>query len=148
MQDVENEVKAFQREKLEELASRPRTTVYDVVHDFKSDPWPAERARKVMESVARRLKEEFSDEERFSDFAVRKKCMEDEEVLAFQRQHPKLYWMITDREKMKNETYRGVISSLLELRKRVDDGSLQSGEEADATATKVVTTLLQSQNRE
>lgn len=137
---------AFQREKLEELASRPNTTVYDVVHDFKADPWPVERCRKVMEKIASRLTEEFADRDKFSDFGLRKEMMKEEEILSFQRRHPKLYWMITDREKMSNETYRGVISSLLELRQRVEDGTLEEGEEADATATKVVTSLLGDQN--
>jgi hypothetical protein len=68
--------------------------------------------------------------------------MKDPHVLAFQRQHPKLYWMVTDRKKMKEQKYRDVIGAMVELRKRVELGQVKEGEEADATATRVITDAL------
>ena len=73
-----------------------------------------------------------------SDFAFRKACLQEEEVLLFQRRHPQLYWMVTDREKMREQRYRSAVSALLEVRRRVERGEVKEGEEADAAATRVV----------
>jgi hypothetical protein len=136
------DVAAYQSEKLKKLAEKPNTTVFTVKHDEVTTAWSYKRVRKVVESIAKRIQSEFSDTEGFSDFRVRKECMKDPEVLAFQRQHPKLYWMVTDREKMKEQKYRDVVGAMIELRHRVESGQVKEGTEADATATRVITDAL------
>lgn len=134
----QSDVSAFHQQKLQELADKPNTTVFTVNHDQVSTAWQAKRVSNVLESIAGRLQIEFQDNDKFSDFYVRKKCLEDGEVLQFQRQHPKLYWMVTDREKMKDVKYRAAVSALLEVRRRVESGDVKDGEEADAAATRTV----------
>lgn len=124
----------------EELSKRPNTVVYKTEYDSVEEPWPVSRVRAVLESLAKRVQEEFPDS--VSDFTVRKKCMEDEEVLQFQRRHPNLYWMVTDREKMKDKKYRSVVSGLLEVQSRVEKGVLQKGMEADSSAHQMVANAL------
>ncbi|OUU53267.1 MAG: hypothetical protein CBC12_02830 [Candidatus Puniceispirillum sp. TMED52] len=136
------DVAAYQTEKLKKLAEKPNTTVFTVKHDQVTTAWSSERVRDAVETIAQKIQSEFSDTEKFSDFFVRKECMKDPQVLAFQRQHPKLYWMVTDREKMKEQKYRDVIGAMVELRKRVELGQVKEGEEADATATRVITDAL------
>lgn len=136
------EVAAFHKEKLKRLSEQSNTTVYTVSHDTVADAWPVQRVRAVLESIATRLQTEFRGSD-VSDFTVRKTCLSDPEVLAFQRQHPKLYWMVTDREKMKESKYRAVIAALLEVRSRVEKGHIADGEEADAAATRTVIDALQ-----
>lgn len=132
------DVAAYQAEKLKKLAEKPNTTVFTVKHDHIAEAWPIKRVRNVLESIAKKITGEYSDAESFSDFAVRKECMKDPEVLAFQRQHPKLYWMVTDREKMKEPKYRAAVSALMEVRTRVERGQIKEGEEADAAATRTI----------
>ena len=136
------DVAAYQTEKLKKLAEKPNTTVFTVKHDQVTTAWPSKRVKSAVETIARKIHAEFTDTEKFSDFCVRKECMKDPEVLAFQRQHPKLYWMVTDREKMKEQKYRDVVGAMIELRHRVESGQVKDGEEADATATRVITDAL------
>lgn len=135
------DVAAFQKEKLKKLAEKPNTTVFTVEHENVAEAWPVKRVRKVLESIAKRIQTDFTEAD--SDFSVRKACLSDSEVLAFQRQHPKLYWMVTDREKMKESKYRAAVSALLEVRSRVERGIIKEGEEADAAATRTVIDALQ-----
>ena len=135
---IPSDVAAFQDEKLKRLAEQPNTTVYTVAHDEVADAWPIARVRGIMDRIALRINDEFGDVERHSDFAVRKVCLDDPETLAFQRRHPKLYWMITDRQQMKEPKYRAAIAALLEVRDRVEKGVVAEGPEADAAATRTV----------
>ena len=137
---VANEVGAYERERLEALAARPNTSVYTVKHDSVDEPWKMERLRPVLSTIARRVAS-FGDD--VDDFVVRKTCMsEDAEVLAFQRKHPKLYWLVTDRALMRQERYRNALGGLLGVRDRVESGALPEGQEADATATSTVMAAL------
>ena len=138
----QSDVSALHKQRLQELANKPNTTVFTVNHDQITTAWKAERVAVVLESLACRLQTEFEDTTQFSDFYVRKKCLEDKEVLDFQRQHPKLYWMVTDREKMKDDKYRAAVSALLEVRRRVERGDVKDGEEADAAATRTIVDAL------
>ena len=101
---------------------------------------PCTSVRPVLSTIARRVAS-FGDE--VDDFVVRKTCMsEDAEVLAFQRKHPKLYWLVTDRALMRQERYRNALGGLLGVRDRVESGALPEGQEADATATSTVMAAL------
>lgn len=123
----------MERERLRALAERPNTTVLTPSHDAVRDPWKAEKLRVVVDRLVERVLSFPASE---SDFKIRKTCIEeDEEVLAFQRAHPRLYWILTDRSLLAKEEYRGVVSGMLDLRKQVEDGIVAEGEEADALAT-------------
>jgi hypothetical protein len=128
------EAGAYARAQLEELAARPNTVVYEASHDVVAEPWSAERAKAVMESVVKRV---LAFDYAVSDFCVRKTCLDDPEALAFQRRHPKLYWLLTDRALMRQDKYRSALTALLAVRGRVEAGSV-STEEADAVATRTV----------
>ena len=83
------EVAEAQRERMRKLAEDPRNVVLEVNHDEVVEAWPAARVRAVLERIVARItSDEFAPDD--SDFKVRKACLDDEEILAFQRQHPKL----------------------------------------------------------
>ena len=132
-------LESLHRARLEELAARPRTSVYDVVHDSVAEPWAASRLRPVMERI---VEAALAHGPEVADFAVRKAGLEDPEALAFQRRHPKLYWLITDREKMREPRLRDAVGAMLGLRDRVERGELADGPDADALATQTVIAAL------
>ena len=78
------------------------------------------------------------------DFTVRKTCLDDAETLLFQRDHPKFYWMLTDRKVMRDERARNAVTGLLFVHEQVESGVV-SGEEANASATKTVLAALQQE---
>ena len=128
-------IKAAHDAQMQELASRPNTSVYTVQHDDVAEAWPAARVSAVLELIACKV-HEF--EASTPDFVVRKKCLEFEEILSFQRRHPQLYWLVTDREKMAVPKYRQAVAALVEVRRRVDGGEVPEGAEASAAATRTV----------
>ena len=136
-----NDVAAFQKEKLRELSEKPNTTVYETEHTEIREPTAIDDVSKVLEKISIRLAQYDCDK---NDFFVRKDLLKDDEILNFQRKHPKMYWMVTDREKMAESKYRGAISALLEVRRRVERGEVPSGEEADAAATRTIIDALSS----
>lgn len=129
------EVGAFEDERLRELASRPNTTVYTPKHDFVHEPWRAERLRPLLERIAARV---CTFDESVCDFAVRKACLEDPDVRSFQRQHPKLYWLVTDRKMVTDANFQKILGGFLAVRDRVECGEVAEGHEADALATQAV----------
>ena len=101
--------------------------------------WPVSRVRKVLEGIAAKIASDFSSaDDSTPDIVVRQKCLDVPDARPFHAQHPQLYWMVTDRSKMKEPKYRATIGALLELRSRVENGYVKEGPEADATATRVV----------
>ena len=140
---MSNDVQAFETERLRQLSEKKNTTVLTVQHDFVHDPWPEPRLRGVMEPLVARV---LAFDPSVSDFAVRKACIADApEVLAFQRRHPKMYWMLTDRAVMRDERSRKAITGMLYVRKQVETGAVAEGHDADAMATKTVLAALQSE---
>lgn len=128
---LDSEVHAFQAERLRQLADRPRTTVYDAEHDH-HEAWSADSVSTVLERIAARSSDEGDD------FKFRKALLEDAEILRFQRHHPKLFWLASDRAQMREPRYRSAIAALLEVKRRTERGELQGEHEADAAATRVV----------
>ena len=140
---LNNEVGAYEQERLEELSQRPNTTVFKAEYESTHEPWKADRLRKVCEHLARRVLE---FEEGCSDFKVRKVCMsEDEEVLQFQRSHPKLFWMVTDRKMVTDDRFKMALAAMFRVREQVEKGKLQDGRDADAMATTGIMSALKSQ---
>lgn len=131
---------AYEKQRLEELASRPNTTVLTVEHDFVNDPWPVSRLQPLLERLATRVTS-FPDDT--PDFVVRKTCLEDSDFLEFQRMHPKLYWMLTDRKLVKEKNFRSAVTGLLHVRRKVERGEVEEGQEADGMATRTVLAALQ-----
>lgn len=140
MSSVPSDVAAYQQQKLQELADRPNTTVYTVAHDSTHEPWPASRVRAVSEALAARV---ASFDAGASDFAVRKACLDDPEALAFQRRHPKLYWLLTDRTMVHDPRFRAAVTGMLHVRAQVDAGAVAEGTDADALATRTVLAALE-----
>ena len=133
-----NRMQALHQDRLQELADNGAQVLIPQ-HDTVRDPWPVERLRPVMEKlVAKSLSFRGTED----DFAVRKQCLEDTEIQAFQRAHPKLYWLLTDRSKMRDSKARDVINAFLSLREQVERGAM-SPTDSDAHATRAVMTNLQ-----
>lgn len=137
--NLRTDVGAYQDAKLRALAADPTKTVLTVEHDFVNEPWRVERLRPLLESLAARVAA-FGDD--VDDFKVRKTCLDDPEVLAFQRQHPKLYWLLTDRKMVRDARFRGAVTGLLHVRSKVENGEVEEGRDADAMATKSVLAAL------
>lgn len=138
-QQLPSEAQAYQRAHLEELASRPNTVVYEPVHDRVAEPWKVASLRPLCERLVARVLGFAADTDHF---VVAKTCLDDAEVLEFQRAHPKMYWMMTDRALMAERKYRDAITGLLFVREEVERGAVAEGNDADAMATKAVVAAL------
>jgi hypothetical protein len=136
---LRGEVDAYHDEHLRDLADKPNTTVYKTEYDTVREPWKAADARRVAERIAERTAS-FGDEA--SDFALRKALLEDEEVLRFQRCHPKLYYLLTDRKMVGEPRFRQALGAMLTVRDKVEAGQVE-GMEADAMATSGIVAALQ-----
>ena len=132
---VPTDVEAFHTQRLRELSEKANTTVLTVEHDQTNDPWPAARLRTVMETITARVLEA---PDTVDDFALRKQLLENDEVLAFQRQHPKFYWLLTDRAVMREKKSRDAVTGMLFVRDEIEKGHVAEGQEADAMATRTV----------
>ena len=123
------------RARMEGIAARPNTTVLTPSYESTHAPWSAERLRGVVRTLRERVAS-FPDDAH--DFHVRKQCLEDCDILAFQRRHPKLYYVLTDRTLSGDARYRRIIDDLVEVRARVERGELADGATASAAATDAV----------
>ena len=132
-------VGVYENEKLKELADQPNTTVYTVEHDDKHEPWKPERLKSVIEKISSRVREFAPD---VDDFTLRKQCLDDPEILAFQREHYKTYYLLTDRALAQNKKAHDAILAMLGIHARLSAGSI-SEREADAAATNAVIRALQ-----
>lgn len=130
---------ALGRAQLERLAARPNTTVFETKHTDVQPPWPAERIEAALRTLEARARDEAQPTD---DLVYRKACVQDPELDAFERRHPQLFWMATDRKQVQNGQARTIIQGMLALRRQVDDGTLQDGPEADALATRLVMKVL------
>lgn len=139
MGDLPTTVGAYEKERLEELSNQPNTTVYSVKHDATHDPWRPKRLKRVIERISTRVREFSSD---VDDFTLRKRCLDDGEILAFQRDHPKTYYMLTDRSLSKNPKAHAAVVAMLGIHSQLRNGEL-SEQEADAAATSAVVNALQ-----
>ena len=137
---MNKEVGAYEKERLKELSEKPNTTVLTADHEFKHDPWKASTLRPLLEGLATRVTTEFKESD--SDFLVRKRCLEDPKVKDFQRQHPQLYWMLTDRKMVSDPRFKGALAGMLHVREKVDRGEVEEGQAADAMATTCVMSAL------
>lgn len=137
---MQSSAEAFHQQRLEELSAQPNKTVYTVKHDRVREAWPVARVRPVLERIAEKVHASGKEE---SEFKMRRRLLdEDEEVRAFQRDHPKLYWLVTDRKVVGEAKFRQAISGLLAMRDRVESGQVSDEKEADAMATRVVMNAL------
>ena len=122
----------------------PNAQVMTVEHDFVNEPWEVKRLHTAFEKVAQRIFNDFPPDT--SDFVVRKKLLDDPEILALQRQHPRLYWTLTDRRLMADEHYRSVLRAMLKVRRQVETGQIPNNQKSDVAATnEIVAALLQKQ---
>lgn len=143
MSSIPTDVESVHQERLQELSQRPNTTVLTVQHDEKHDPWPAARLRGVMETITKRT---LSTPDDAHDFALRKQLLTDDpEILAFQRQHPKFYWLLTDRAIMREKKSRDAVTGMLFIRDEIEHGRVAEGQEADGMATRTVLEALNDQ---
>lgn len=133
---IPSDVQSVHREHLRDLSQRPNTTVLDVEHDIRNEPWSAARLRGVMESITARV---MDTPDTVDDYTLRKTLLTgDNEMLAFQRQHPKFYWLLTDRTVMKEQKSRDAITGMLHVRDEIERGNVTDDHEADAMATRTI----------
>ena len=139
MADAQTDMGAYHEGHLEELASRPNTTVYKAVHDTHRDPWPVARLRPVLSRLVERVLGFPTDT---STFTIQKTCLDDPEVLDFYRGHNKMYTMLTDPALMRDQKSRTTIMAMLDVRARVESGEVVGEDEANALATRQIATAL------
>ena len=138
---LQGEVTAFQKERIDELKQQNHTSIYETKHDFKHEPWKATTLRPLMEQLATTVTN-FGDE--VSDFKVRKECLKNKDFLNFQRDHPQLYYLMTDRKMLRDDRFRQAFSSMLEVREQIDSGNMSDGTEADGMIMSGIVSALQS----
>lgn len=140
MSSLESEVGAYERERLKQLSQQPNTTVFKTEYDSKHDAWESSRLRGIVEAVAQRVTGFAED---VSDFEVRKTCIQDKEVLAFQRDHPQLFWLLTDRKMVRDRRFQQALGAMLTVKEKVEKGDVQGGRDADALVTSSIVSALQ-----
>lgn len=139
---MEAQLHAMQQEHLRELADRKNTTVFTVQHDAAHEPWPVARLRDVLEPLAARV---VAFPEDADHVHVAASCLDCAETVAFKRDHPKFYWLLTDPQLMRDERARKAVTGMLYVREQVECGDVPAGPEADASATKTVLAALQTE---
>ena len=140
-----NDVEAMHTQKMRDLASQPNTTVYEATHDVVREPWKVSRLRPILERLVERV---LSFPDNVSDFCLRKTCLDDAEIACFQKAHPEMYYLLTNRDVMREEKSRKAITGLLYLREQIEAGVITDGKEADAMATKSVVAALGMDHQE
>ena len=140
MATLPTEFGEFAREQLETLSERPNTTVYEATHDQVAEPWASGRVSSIMESIAARA---TTYDPSVHPFRMRKALIEDPETLAFQRQHPRIFDMLTDREMLGDPRFRNAIKAMLHVRREVEAGRVAEGQEAEGLASRGVLAALQ-----
>lgn len=132
---------AIERSRLEQLAARPNTKVLQVTHDFVAEPWAAQR----VVSVTQRIIDQSLASEIPDDFDMRKALLRDEEIKAFQNQHPRMFWTLSDRKLMCEPKYRAAISAMLNVHRMVEAGVVAQGDYSNAVATQAVAHALRGE---
>lgn len=130
----------FEEERLKRLAATPNTTVFKTEYGEAHEAWKVDRLRGVAETIAARTTEFDADA---SAFQLRKRLMQDEDVLTFQRAHPKLFWMLTDRTMVGDARFRQALGAMFTVREKVERGEVEDGRDADALATSGIVSALQ-----
>lgn len=129
---------ACQEEHMRQLADDPQNTVYKTEYEH-HEAWSVARLRPLLERLAARVSA-FPEEA--CDFTVRKTCLDDPEVLAFQRVHPQLYWQITDRARVRDKRFKESLGAMLIILEKRERGDV-APEQADAMATQAVMAAVQ-----
>lgn len=123
-----------ERQHMEELAKRPNTKVLQVTHDFVAEPWPADRAS----AAVRRIVQQCLSSTIEDDFQMRKELLCDGEIKAFQHQHPRMFWTLTDRKVVREPKNVRAIEAMLNVHRMVEVGMVQKGDYSNAVATQAV----------
>ena len=127
-------VSSAERKRLEELAANPKNRVLEVTHDFVKEPWESQRVAKVVKTIIdKSLASELTD-----DFTMRKDLLKDPEIKAFQFDHPRMFWTLSDRTMMREPKYRRAIEGMLNVHLMLEKGVVQKGDVASAVATQTV----------
>ena len=137
---ITSEVGAYEQARLEHLSEQDNTTVFKTEYDCHHEPWNAQRLRGVAEHVAKIVTETNAN---VNDFRLRKTCLEDKEILAFQRHHPQLFWLLTDRSMVTDTRFQQALAAMLQVKEKVERGDVQEGRDADAMATSGIVAALQ-----
>lgn len=116
--------------------ANPRAEVLEVTYDATHQPWKATELTTVFEDIVRRIFDDFCEDE--ADFVVRKSLLKDPTILRFQRAHPKLYYVLTDRALMRQDKYRATLGHMLRVRADIEGGRLPDDERGDAAATQAI----------
>jgi hypothetical protein len=136
MHGIQSDVASYQREHLQKLADSG-AKVYEPKFDERP-AWKAARLRAVFERLATRV---TAYDASIPDFTVRKELLEDKEFLEFYRGHQKLYYELTDRNKLADSKFRSAFSLMLATMAKIEAGKM-SKEEADGFITKQIVSLL------
>ena len=105
-----------------------------VTHDFVAEPWPADRAS----AAVRRIVQQCLSSTVEDDFQMRKELLRDGEIKAFQHQHPRMFWTLTDREVVREPKNVRAIEAMLNVHRMVEAGVVQKGDYSNAVATQAV----------
>lgn len=127
-----------QRKYAEKLQrDNPNAEVLELSHDATHEPWSVRDLNNVFENIVGRIFSDFSDTD--SDFTVRKTLITDDKcILKFQRDHPRLYYVLTDRKLMADRKYRSTICNMLRVRAEIECGRCPGDERGDAVATQAI----------
>lgn len=127
---------AYEKHVEEMRRTHPNATVLETQY-IEHEPWKVETLTNICEQIARRTREntEISDL-----FRYRKSLLKEKDILAFQRHHPKLFWMLTDKDTVSDPKYQKTLGYFLNILYLKESGKINESD-ANATASKVITTM-------
>ena len=107
-------------QRLAELAERDDCVVYQPTHDVQFTPWSAERVRSVVGQIVRLARR--CDTEEDARRQVREKL--GPEAAEFEGKYQLLFQRLTEPRIAKNPDHVAIVLKMIELRSRVEQGTL------------------------
>ena len=122
-----------ERQRMEELARRPNTRFAGDARLCRGALAGGPRVRRGHRIVQQCLSSTVED-----DFQMRKELLRDGEIKAFQHQHPRMFWTLTDRKVVREPKNVRAIEAMLNVHRMVEAGVVQKGDYSNAVATQAV----------
>ena len=124
--------------------ANPNAKVYRRVEGVVREPWKTDRLMDVFDAIVSQTLKKEDDEPVFN---FRKRLLRENmngDVLPFQQDHPKLYFMLTDKKTMSQAKYRDALKGMVLVQREVERGNVAKGKEADSMAGTAVLRAIHS----
>jgi hypothetical protein len=119
---------SLQGKQLKELSQKKGNVVLVEKHDLEFEPWPSTRLQKCIDMI---IEITHDPEQELNVDKIRKKCKEKVELMKFSNYHHTMFERLTDPEFAHNEQFMTGLRMMLDTKKRMELGDIETQEEAD-----------------